>query len=158
MDSLVEIYLNRAHNEIMAAESLIRLSNTKKDKLEFNLPENTTFYSSVISHSYYAIFYATKAILLTRNVNTKSPEIHKKTYDEFKRFFVDSGLLDVKLLQIYKKMIVRADQLLHIIKDEKSKRGHFTYQTIPQANKEPADESLNHAKFFVSNMMKVIED
>jgi len=142
----------------MAAESLNRLSNSKKYKLEFNLPENTTFYSSVISHSYYSIFYATKAILLTKNIKTESPEIHKKTYDAFKKYFVDSGLLDVRLLQIYKKMIVRADQLLEIIKDEKSKRGHFTYRTIPQANKEPADESLNHAKFFVSNIIKVIED
>ena len=158
MDSLAGIYLNRAHNEVMAAESLNRLSNSKKYKLEFNLPENTTFYSSVISHSYYSIFYATKAILLTKNIKTESPEIHKKTYDAFKKYFVDSGLLDVRLLQIYKKMIVRADQLLEIIKDEKSKRGHFTYRTIPQANKEPADESLNHAKFFVSNIIKVIED
>jgi len=50
------------------------------------------------------------------------------------------GILDVNLLTIYKKMMVRADQLLQIFKDEKWKRGHFTYETIPQANKDPADD------------------
>ena len=62
------------------------------------------------------------------------------------------------LIEIYKKMIVRADELLEIFKDEKWKRGHFTYQTIPQANKEPAEDSLKNSKFFVSNIMKVIKE
>ena len=158
MDSLVEIYLERADNEIFAAESLKRLSEEQKDKENFNLPSDTTFYSSVISHSYYAIFYSSKALLLTKNVKTSSPEIHKKTYELFKQTFVDTGILDVNLLNIYRKMIIRADQLLQIFKDEKWKRGHFTYQTIPQANKAPADESIEHAKLFASNIRKIIKD
>ena len=54
-------------------------------------------------------------------------------------------------------MIVRADGLLGIFKNEKWKRGHYTYKTIPQANKEPAQDSLINSKFFVSNIMKVIK-
>jgi len=157
MDSLVNIYLERASNEIMAAESLKRLSEKQKDKKEFNIPSHTTFYSSVISHSYYSIFYVTKAILFTKKIKTDSPEVHKKTYEAFKEHFVDSGILDVELLNIYKRIIIRADKLLQILKDEKWKRGHFTYQTIPQANKEPANESLDHAKLFVANIMKIIK-
>jgi uncharacterized protein (UPF0332 family) len=157
MDSLVEIFLERAGNEIMAAESLKKLSEEKDTKEEFSLPEDTTFYSSVISHSYYAIFYAAKAILLTKNIKTEAPEIHKKTFEEFKKNFVDNGVLDVQLLEIYRKMVVRADDLLDIFRDEKRKRGDFTYQTIPQANKGYAEDSIKNAKTFVSNISNVIK-
>jgi len=156
MDSMAEIYLIRANNEILAADSLKRLSENIEDKKNFNIPSSVTFYSSVISHSYYSIFYGAKAILLTKKIRTDSPDVHKKTFDAFKKEFVDTGILDVELLSIYKKLIVRADELLQIFKDEKWKRGHFTYQTIPQANKEPAEESINHAKKFVANVMKII--
>ncbi len=53
-------------------------------------------------------------------------------------------------------MVVRADELLEIFREAKQKRGSFTYQTIPQANKEPAEDSLKNAKLFVSNISKVI--
>ncbi|MBS3131434.1 HEPN domain-containing protein [Candidatus Woesearchaeota archaeon] len=156
MGSLIEMYLDRANNEIMAAGSLKRLSEQEEDKISFDLPGDISFYSSVILHSYYAIFYAAKAILLTKDIETKSPEVHKKTFAEFKENFVDTKELDVSFLKIYRKMIVRADELLEIFRDEKWKRGHFTYQTIPQANKGPAEDSLKNSKFFVSNIMKVI--
>lgn len=157
MGSMVEIFLERSNNEIMAAEALKKLSDDARYKEDFQLPSEVTFYSSVISHSYYAIFYAAKAILLVKGIKTCSPEIHKKTFEEFKRHLVDTGILDVKLLEIYRKLVVRADELLEIFKDEKGKRGRFTYSTIPQANKEPAEDSLKNAKFFVSNITKVIE-
>lgn len=66
--------------------------------------------------------------------------------------------MDINFLNIYKKMIVRADELLQLFKDEKWKRGYFTYQTISQANKEPAKDSLKNAKFFVSNIIKVVNN
>lgn len=158
MDSMVKIYLKRAENEVNAAKILFEISNNGEKKKEFNIEGGTTFYSSVISHSYYSIFYSAKGLLLTKDIKTSSPEVHRKTYQEFKKMFVDTGILDVNLLNIYKKMIIRADQLLQIFKDEKWKRGHFTYETIPQANKGPADESLNHAKLFVANIKKIIEE
>jgi len=158
MGSLIEIYLDRSNNEIMIAESLKRLTELEDDKENFNLPEDTSFYSAVISHSYYSIFYVTKALLLIKKIDIRGPEIHKKTFEEFKKNFVDTNELDINFLRIYKKMIVRADELLQIFKDEKWKRGHFTYQTIPQANKEPAEDSLKNAKFFVSNIMKVVKE
>ena len=157
MDSMVRIFLDRANNEIFAAESLKKLSEGERQKIEFNLPENVTFYSSVISHSYYSIFYAAKALLLLKNIRTSSPEIHRKTLEEFDKNFVKTGILDVKLLQIYQKMIIRADDLLEIFAKEKGNRGRFTYNTIPQANKEPAEDSLKNAKIFLANITKVIE-
>jgi len=69
---------------------------------------------------------------------------------------VDTGLLDVKLLEIYKKIVIRADALLDIFREEKGKRGDFTYKTIPQANKEPAEDSIRNATVFVSNVKTVM--
>ena len=45
-------------------------------------------------------------------------------------------------------MIVKAESLLEIFRAEKKKRGDFTYNTIAQANIEPANESLKNAKTF----------
>ena len=158
MDSMAKIYIQRALNEISVAKVLFTVSNDEKKKQEFLLEEETTFFSSVISHSYYAIFYGAKAILLTKNIKTEAPDVHKKTYEAFEEYFVKTGIMDVELLNIYKKMIVKADELLQIFKDEKWKRGHFTYQTIPQANKEPAEQSIQNAVTFTKNIRLILEN
>ena len=158
MDSQVETFIKRANNELLAAEALRKLSEEVKYKDEFSIPQDATFYSSVISHSYYAIFYAAKAILLTKNIKTSSPNIHKTTYDLFDKTFVKTGVLDKKLLQIYTDLVVKAGDLLEIFKDEKWKKGNFTYQIISQANKTPAEDSLSNSKLFIANISKVIGD
>ena len=157
MDLEINDFLKRANNEIILAEKIKIITEDADIKSTLNVPDDMTFYSSVISHSYYGIFYAAKALLLTKGIRTTSPEIHKKTFDAFKKEFVDTGMLDVSLLEIYKKAIIRADVLLEIFRDEKWKRGNFTYNTIPQANKEPAEDSLKNSKHFIANITKVIE-
>ena len=147
MDLKVELYIKRARTEMNMALLLLETSNNKILH-EFNIPDNETFYSGVISHCYYSIFYCAKAMLLTKGIDTKSPEIHKKTLDAFREQFINTGILDTKLLLIYKKMIIKADSLLEIFKAEKKKRGNFTYNTIAQANIEPANKSLENAKTF----------
>lgn len=147
MDSKVELYLKRARTEMNMGILLLKSSGNKLLN-DFDIPEDETFYSGVISHCYYSVFYSAKAMLLTKGIDTKAPEVHKKTLDEFKKHFIDSGILDMKLLMIYKKMIVKAEILLQIFKSEKKKRGDFTYNTISQANIEPANESLENAKTF----------
>ncbi|MBU4241820.1 MAG: hypothetical protein KKA65_05035 [Nanoarchaeota archaeon] len=59
---------------------------------------------------------------------------------------------DVELLKIYEEMLIKADSLLHIFKHEKNKRGKFTYRKLPQANLEPAKESLENAKYFFKHI------
>ena len=49
------------------------------------------------------------------------------------------------------------DSMVEIFRDAKWKRGNFTYKTIPQANKEPADDSLKNAKIFVANIGKILK-
>ena len=75
---------------------------------------------------------------------------------EFEKL-VKEGIIDVELLKIYKKIVVKADELLGIFKYEKKKRGKFTYHRLPQANKEPANESLMNAEKFFKNIYNIIE-
>jgi len=157
MNDEAELYLQRAENELVSAQILFDISsNSALQKEQFKLEKDFTFYSTAISHSYYCIFYSAKAILMKNGIKTEAPEVHKKTLIAFERYLVETGNLNVELLKIYKKMIVRAEELLGIFSKEKGKRGEFTYQKLPQANKEPAKESLDNASFFFKNINKVV--
>ncbi len=142
--------LQRSENELAAAGVLFDVSADRRLQEErFRLEREFTFYSGVISHAYYSIFYAAKALLAAEGVVTAAPDVHRKTLAAFEERLVKTGLLDVALLKIYKAMVVRADELFGIFAREKRKRGTFTYQKLPQANKAPAAESLtNAARFF----------
>ncbi len=157
MSDGAELYLQRAENELVAAQMLFDVSsNPILQKEQFKLEKEFTFYSTVIGHSYYSIFYSAKAILIKSGIKTDAPEVHKKTLEAFEKYLVSTGKLDMELLKIYQKMVVRADALLGIFSMEKRKRGEFTYQKLPQANKEPAKESLNNALFFFKNVNKIL--
>ena len=157
MVSMIDLLLKRAENEIVTAEKLKMLSEDSKAQTFMEVPPGMTFYSAVISHSYYAIFYSAKAILLKEGIKTDKPNVHQKTLHAFNKFLVKTGKLDKALLEIYEEIIIKAEVLLNIFVEEKIKRGDFTYETLPQANKEPAEISLSNAKLFVSNIIKVIE-
>jgi len=154
MDS--KIYSDRSENELILAQAIQKLSADETAKEFFGISKKQTFYSAVISHSYYAIFYSAKAILLEKGITTSSPSIHKTTLDAFKSHLVDTGILDIQLLEIYNKLVIRADELLEIFKEEKGKRGQFTYSTIPQTNQEPAEDSIKNALVFVTHIRKMI--
>ncbi|MBU2637600.1 MAG: HEPN domain-containing protein [Nanoarchaeota archaeon] len=157
MDSMIRIYELRSELELRLANALFILSkNSKNIKKELILEDNDTFFSAVITHAYFAIFYAAKALLLTKGIKTEAPEVHKKTLNAFETEFVKNGELDVALLNIYKEMMVRADELLGIFKAEKKKRGRFTYRIIAEANVPFAEESLRRAGKFVRNIFQVL--
>ena len=154
MDS--KLYIHRAENEIKLTEIIFAVSedpNIQKETFKVNDPE--TYFSAVIAHSYYSIFYGAKAYLAKKGIKVSAPEEHKKAFDEFKKF-AESGELDVELLKIYQEALVRAEYLLGIFKEEKKKRGEFTYRTMPQANKEPAKESIEHAKIFYKHIFAIL--
>lgn len=151
------LYLERAKNELDLARAIFKLSTNSKLKLELELKEDATFYSNVIGNSYYCVFYGAKALLYSKNIITEPPEEHKKTLDEFEKLTL-SGEIDAELLTIYKSIVVKADELLGIFKKEKSKRGTFTYKKLPQANQEPAKESLDNAEKFFKNINLIIQN
>lgn len=156
MDS--RLYIHRAENEIKLIGIIFTISedlNIQKETFKVNDPE--TYYSAVIAHSYYSIFYGAKAYLAKKGIDVSAPEEHKKAFEEFRKF-VESGELDVELLKIYEEALVRAEYLLGIFKEEKKKRGEFTYRTMPQANKKPAEESIEHAKTFFKNIVALCQE
>ncbi|MDI6737828.1 MAG: hypothetical protein QME12_04920 [Nanoarchaeota archaeon] len=157
MGKIEMLYLMRAENEIAAAQILLEASKRPELQKEiFSLQGNFTFYSAVISHCYYSIFFSAKAILAAEGIKTYSPNIHLKTLNAFDESLVKTGKLDVYFLKIYRQMVLRADELLGIFASEKEKRGRFTYRTIPQANLEPAMESMKNALFFFKHINKII--
>jgi uncharacterized protein (UPF0332 family) len=145
------LYLERAKSELDLARMIFRVSGSPALKLDLGLKEDQTFYSDVIGNSYYCIFYSAKALLITNGIETRPPEEHQKTLDEFERL-VESGKIDKELLIIYQTIVIRADELLGIFQREKSKRGKFTYRKLPQANLRPAEESLENAEKFLKNV------
>ena len=158
MKDTAKLYIQRAENEFVVAQMLFNISADERlQREQFKLEKDFTFYSSAISHSYYCIFYSARAILEENNIKVESREIHKKTLIAFQNNLVRTGKLDVKLLQIYKKIVIRADELLGILSAEKRKRGEFTYQKLPQANKEPADESIANASVFFKTINRILK-
>ncbi len=158
MDSDYKLYLERAQNELRLSKIIFQISNNKDFQLEnLKLPIFDTYYSAVISHSYYCIFYCAKAYLLKKTIKTQPPEEHKKTFEELKKL-VENGVLDIEILRLYEKLLIEADTLLGIFQLEKSKRGKFTYKTLPQANKEPSGESLNNAQTFFRHIYNLCNE
>jgi len=151
------LYIQRAGNELNLAKAVFKLSRETQLKRQFNLKDDATFFSNVIINCYYCIFYSAKAFLYTKGIVTKIPDEHKKTLEEFEKFVI-SGEIDVKLLKIYKSIVIKADELLSIFKKEKSKRGKFTYRKLPQANIEPARQSLRNAEIFLKNINMMIRN
>jgi len=158
MDLKVNLLMDRAANEIFAAKALKKLSEEEQLKKEFEFPNSVSFYSSVISHAYYAIFYSAKAYLTSKNIPLKSTQgQHQQVYYEFRKL-VEKGIIEKELLNIYEEIMGRAEALLDILKTERVKRTNFTYETIPQANKEPAEDSLNNALLFISHIKEFIRE
>lgn len=159
MNNISKLYLSRAENELIAGKILNEISlNPTIQKEQFKIETSFTFYSSVISHSYYCIFNTAKAILLNEGIKTDMPNVHKKTLKAFKKFLVQTGKLDKELFKIYEDMAIKADVLLEIFSSEKGKRGRFTYQILPQANVQPAKESLDNADLFFKAIRKILEE
>lgn len=157
MDSEVKIMLDRADNEILAAKALKRLSEEQKVQQELNIPDKTTFYSSVISHSYYSIFYAARAYLLFKKIKLSSEQgIHQQVYFKFRNIILEEPA-GKEILELYEGIKTKAEMLLGIFSDEKRKRKAFTYETIAQANKSPAEESITNASIFLSHILLFIK-
>ncbi len=150
------LFIERAENELELAKIIFSISNDRNIQENiFSIQKPITFFSAVISHSYYCIFYSAKAYLIGKGIRIKAPEEHKKTYEEFKKF-VEKGEIDVEVLKIYEQAMIKADTLLEIFRREKKKRGEFTYQKIPQANKKPAENSLKRARTFFKHIYNLI--
>ena len=155
MEGIIKLYLERAESEITLSQALFKISGDNLLKENLEIEQKETFYSAVISHAYYSIFYSAKAFLLSKGIKTAAPQEHKKVYKQFKRL---GGVINENLIEIYETEAMKAESLLKIFFDEKKKRGEFTYKTLPQANVEPAKESISNALIFFKNINALIEN
>jgi uncharacterized protein (UPF0332 family) len=151
MDSKVKIYLERAENELRLSRAIFNLSGNEGIKVELQANPDDSFYSSVIGHAYYSIFYCAKAYLIFKRIELPEQGQHQAVYYKFKKLVIE-GVVDKELIEIYENAIVKADELLGLFEYEKKKRSDFVYQTIPQANIEPAKESIENTVKFLSNI------
>jgi len=148
----------RAENELYLSRLILKMSEKQElQKIIIETQNPKTFYSAVISHSYYSIFYMAKAYLSIKRIKIKPPNEHKKTFLLFKKF-ADRGILDNELLRIYEDILIKADELLGIFKHEKDKRANFTYQRLAQANLEPAKESISNSEVFYKHLYNLCEE
>ena len=156
MDSDINLSLERAQNEILLAQSVKLLTEDAKIKREvFKLDEKVTFYSAVIAHAYYAIFYAARAYVVSKGVNLPEQGVHSAVYSAFRKF-VRQGKIAAELLELYEEVKVKAETLLEIFEEEKENRTKFTYKTLAQANKRPAEDSLENARIFFTQIKELI--
>ncbi len=156
----VTLNFGRAQNELRLSNSIFNISGDANLKKALNLRQEDTFYSQTISHAYYAMFFATQALLITQGLRTRPPNIHKATLDAFAYHFIITGKIDIKLFELYHSSLIKADNLLGLFVTEQEKRSEFTYKTISQSNIEPAQESITHAEEFLTHinmMLKSIE-
>src|SRR3989344_5739129 len=157
MNTIFKLHLEKAENELILAKIILDISqNTSVQKELFKIEKDHTFYSAVISHSYYCIFNCAKAILIYNSVKTDLPSVHQRTLQAFDKFLVQTGKLDKELLRIYEDVAYKADFLLDIFFLEKEKRGRFTYQELPEANLQPAKESIKNAEIFFKSINNIL--
>ena len=98
-------------------------------------------YESSISRTYYAMFYSTQAILLTKK---KSFSSHKGVISAFGQIFIKSGVLPKELGRELNKAF------------EKRQIGDYEYTFI--LSKEEAEELLINGKKFVRDMVRYLKD
>jgi len=119
----IETLLDRAEKSIKSATLLLK----EKD------------YESSVSRCYYAMFYATEAILLTKKLRFSS---HKSVITLFGRHFIKNGIfnpeLGRRLSKTFKKRLI----------------GDYSFDT--QMSKGDAKEILEWAKDFVREMKKYL--
>lgn len=120
-----EKYLERAYESLESAKILFE--NGK--------------YNASISQAYYAMFYASKALLSLKKIY---PKTHRGVISELGLKFVNEGYLE----ELYGRILAKGMQL----------RERVDYDVYYRASREEAEETINEAEMFVERIKKAIDD
>ena len=90
------------------------------------------FYSAAINRAYYAIFYASNALLATRKLARSK---HSGVLAAFRQYFIKTGLLPTELSDIYGQLL--------------EDRHEGDYQVLSVLAKEDAEIDVRQARRFV---------
>ena len=110
-----------------------------------------------IVSSYYAMFYITHALLATINIRILKIRVHEATIYALAKYFIINKKLEDNLFFLYEDAEKRAEELFTTLSEEKKKRGRFTYERLPKANKQPAKESIENAAQFIRDIESILK-
>lgn len=116
--------------------------NLAEERLkEAHLLYDQGFYNGSVSRAYYAMFAATRAALLTRNIQVKT---HTGLRYAFGMEFIQNGLID----RIYGRMLSRGEHI----------REEADYGSEKRINKDEAESTLMSASSFIQIIKKVLNN
>jgi len=98
-------------------------------------------YRDAVSRSYYAMFYAAKAVILLKNYKKRDPSTHKGVRILFSKYFIKTKLIE----NTFSKMLRAVEEA----------RFDADYGEKVKIYKKNAKEALDLAKKFVEKMHKV---
>jgi uncharacterized protein (UPF0332 family) len=145
----------KAVNDLALAQGLLKISTDEKVKGILGYTKETTFFDWVVVSSYYSIFHAAQALLGVKKIKITG-RLHHATLISFAKHYIINNELADELFLIYEDAESKANELLDIIEEEKQKRGLFQYHRLSKNNLEPAQESVDNAKTFLSAIQEVL--
>lgn len=122
---LITRRLSRAYKNLEVARSLLA----------------DEFYEDSVSKSYYAIFFAAKALLLTKNLD---PKRHSGVISFFSQYFVKTGELE--------------KELAAILKFAQKERISADYDEFYSASVEEAQLQLENAEKFLQRVKEILQE
>lgn len=122
---LITRRLSRAYKNLEVARSLLA----------------DEFYEDSVSKSYYAIFFAAKAILLTKNLD---PKRHSGVISFFSQYFVKIGELE--------------KELANILKFAQKERISADYDEFYSSSVEEAQLQLENAEKFLQRVKGILQE
>lgn len=122
---LITRRLSRAYKNLEVARSLLA----------------DEFYEDSVSKSYYALFFAAKALLLTKNLD---PKRHSGVISFFSQYFVKTGELE--------------KELAAILKFAQKERISADYDEFYSASVEEAQLQLENAEKFLQRVKEILQE
>jgi len=147
----------KANNNLKFAKTALKISDSKEIKEILGLAENDSFCDWVIVVAYYAMFHITHALLATKGIRIMEIRVHEATIYSFAKYFIINKELEDELFLMYKDAEAKAEELFASLSEERKKRGQFTYERLPKANRLPAEESLKNAVQFVRDIEPILK-
>lgn len=157
MPALISLMVKKANNNLKLAKIILSISDKADAKESLGLSESDSFYDWAIITAYYAMFHITHALLATKEIKISKIRVHEATLYALAKYFILTKELEDEFFLIYEDAESKAEELFNSLSDEKEKRGRFTYERLPKANRLPAEESIKNASQFVRDIEAILK-
>ena len=117
----------------------LKLEHARTALAEAKLLLEGSFYDGAVNRMYYACYYATLALLLTKEL---TPKTHKGTKSELNKHFVLDGTFDKKQAQFYSNLL--------------EERLTSDYNSFVPMTKEKAEQLLSSAQEYINYIISLL--